>query len=68
MTSDLGPQDCTSQALDAIKVHSVSHMYSNCTGTDWACFWLALTKPSRKISLKYVLLKTWSSLSFFIVF
>ena len=52
MTSDLGPQDCTSQALDAIKVHSVSHMYSNCTGTDWACFWLALTKPSRKISKK----------------
>ena len=45
-----------------------SLLYSNCAGTDWACFWLALTKPSRKISLKYVLLKTWSSLSFFIVF
>ena len=25
MTSDLGPQDCTSQTLDAIKVHSVSY-------------------------------------------
>ena len=25
MTLDLGPQDCTSQTLDAIKVHSVSY-------------------------------------------
>ena len=29
-----------------------SLLYLNCTGTDWACLWRALTKPSRKISKK----------------
>ena len=29
-----------------------SLLYLNCTGTDWACFGRALTKPSRKKYLK----------------